>query len=61
MTTYEQWRVTGTLRIGVAYATPYATEDFARRFIDRARQAQTFTDGPHLERRTVTVTDWEPA
>lgn len=65
MTTYEEWRVTGT---GVVveivwskqrgHANPEAS---ARAFIERElKYAPTlWTDGPHLHKRTVTVTDWE--
>lgn len=72
VTTYEEWRVTGDL--GDDYP-PYEftwsprrnphlgdPEAGARGFI--ALVADTgcaWPDGPHLHKRTVTVTDWEPA
>jgi hypothetical protein len=60
VTTYEEWRVTGTLRkTGKPHASQYETEAEARALIEAARCCGTFTDGPHLHRRTVTVTDWE--
>jgi hypothetical protein len=60
-TTCEEWRVTGTLPSGKPYDTPYETEGAARRLIERARVMGTWVDGPHLHKRTVTVTDWEDA
>jgi hypothetical protein len=58
MTTYEEWRVTGTLPSGTPYATPYESEAAARHLIARGRIVG-WNDGPHLQRRTVTVTEWE--
>jgi hypothetical protein len=34
-------------------------ETTARLFTEAARAAADWTDGPHLHKRTVTVTDWE--
>jgi hypothetical protein len=70
VTTYEEWRVTGRLADRAegspyeftwrksAYADP---EGEARRFINDAAELMFWTDGPHLHRRTVTVTDWQEA
>lgn len=74
MSTYEEWRVTGTP--GKGYP-PYSFTwspgvDRFPRADDPEREARgfvalfedsgtTWADGPHLHKRTVTVTDWEPA
>lgn len=65
MTTYEEWRITGSDEYGGRLADVLftSTEDGdaearARSFADWAR-AKHWTDGPHLHKRTVTVTDWE--
>lgn len=66
MTTYEEWRVTGTPRRrrvewlfpGEMYDNPEAE---ARRYISNAVIGSGWTDGPHLHKRTVSVTDWEDA
>ena len=65
MTTYEEWRVTGTWAGKPPAGGPiYITwrtdeyddaEDRARRW---AAANRDWTDGPHLHKRTVTVTDW---
>jgi hypothetical protein len=60
VTTYEEWRVSGTLPSGKPFATKFEHEVAARRLVDRGR-AMGWTDGPHLHKRTVTVTDWEDA
>lgn len=66
MTSYEEWRVTGAWdgepreevfspRDG--YITP---EETARAFVAREiKYGVGWTDGPHLSRRRVTVTEWE--
>ena len=67
MTTYEEWRVTGTWGRGPFEKTFTADEGYdepkvyARAFVDRQANDPNWTDGPHLHKRTVTVTDWEPA
>lgn len=73
MTTYEEWRVTGTFNADIGdedepyeftwsrgYADPEAA---ARNFITLSSGSGLWgwTDGPHLHKRTVTVTDWEDA
>lgn len=64
-TTYEEWRVTGTwdgADIDHIW-TPSEDGDAergARTMVDFGR-ARDWTDGPHLHKRTVTVTDWEEA
>jgi hypothetical protein len=57
VTTYEEWRVTGTLPSGKPFATKFEHEVAARHLLDRGR-AMGWTVGPHLHKRTVTVTDW---
>lgn len=62
MTTYEEWRVTGTDEdgdpIGVTWwHNEEDPEGGARSFAAWARE-RGWTDGPHLHKRTVTVTDW---
>jgi hypothetical protein len=57
-TRYEEWRVTGTLPSGKPFATRFEHEVAARHLIDRGR-AMGWADGPHLHKRTVTVTDWQ--
>lgn len=70
MTTYEEWRVTGDPGPGFPpYAftwspvnSPNGPEAAARGFLallDTVHDA--WRDGPHLHKRTVTVTDWEDA
>lgn len=75
MTTYDEWRVTGTWlgdpqkhafsprpdrgRFSRGYADPEAA---ARQFAASATAwTGGWTDGPHLHKRTVTVTEWERA
>jgi hypothetical protein len=58
VTSYEEWRVTGTLRSGKTYETFYPDEASARALITRAREVGSFTDGPYLH-KGVTVTDWK--
>ena len=76
MTTYEEWRVTGTwhdrpyerifspkpqprARFSRGYPDPEAA---ARQHLANATQwSGDWTEGPHLHKRTVTVTDWEAA
>ena len=68
MTTYTEWRVTGVPRrrptavvfSGSDYAEP---ERMARAFVVNTTDAvgADWVDGPHLHKRTVTVTDWETA
>jgi hypothetical protein len=62
MRTYEEWRVTGTDEdgdlVGVIFRhDEHEPEDGARTFVAWAG-LQEWTDGPHLHKRTVTVTDW---
>ncbi|MFC7276243.1 hypothetical protein ACFQS1_19800 [Paractinoplanes rhizophilus] len=74
MTSYEEWRVTGRWGeepyefvwspIGnVTRACGFDTAEIeARNFVDAMRENQVYwADGPHLHRRTVTVTEWEEA
>lgn len=69
-TTYEEWRVIGDP--GPGYP-PYEftwsrlrqpdrdPEEHARGFMALAeRTRDRWADGPYLQRRTVTVTDWQP-
>jgi hypothetical protein len=66
VTTHEEWRVTGTPKrrrsewvfSGEQFDNPEAD---ARRLIANATAPCAWTDGPHLHKRTVTVTDWEDA
>jgi hypothetical protein len=57
MSTYEEWRVTGTPRL-LSMSWNFPDEAEARRFISNAIAPSAWTDGPHLHKRTVTVTDW---
>lgn len=70
MNTYEEWRVTGDPGDGLPpyefIHSPYGvarTEDpetAARNFVGLMRDhGKPWSDGPHLHKRTVTVTDWE--
>jgi hypothetical protein len=61
-TTYEEWRVTGADNdlAPVDLTWHYHQSDAeqrARTYLERAR-TYGWTDGPHLHKRTVTVTDW---
>ena len=65
MTTYEEWRVTG--RWGEDAFEEFWMDDGAehdnaegqaRAFAKAMRENGHWTDGPHLHKRTVTVTDW---
>lgn len=71
MTSYEEWRVTGDPGGGFppesftwspvgppAWEFP---ESEARNFMRLIESVGGWPDGPHLHRRTVTVTDWEEA
>jgi hypothetical protein len=58
VTTYEEWRVTGIPR-WTQLSMIYRSEAEARALIDRETTHDAWTDGPHLHKRTVTVTDWE--
>lgn len=63
MTTYEEWRVTGTPLRRTDEQT-YSGEDFtdpegAARWYASAATPCAWKDGPRLHKRTVTVTDWE--
>ena len=71
MTTYEEWRVVGTVD-GKPYEFTWSPqlnphlgdpEQAARRFIERFAEVGIEFDDADLRmtRRTVTVTDWEPA
>jgi len=63
---YEEWRVTGKPRLrtieqrysGEDYHDP---EEAARIYISNVIIGSGWADGPHLSKRTVTVTDWEDA
>ena len=56
MSTYEEWRVTGTPR-RMEFEHTYRTEAEARGFIANAT-LDPWADGPHLHKRTVTVSEW---
>lgn len=69
MTTYDEWRVTGTWQ-GAPYEFTWSPKrgHRYRGFADPEAEARQFvattseldwTDGPHLHKRTVTVTDWQ--
>jgi hypothetical protein len=69
VSTYEEWRVTGTFHTDVGDEDePYEftwsrgyddPEGAARNFIELScNPLWGWTDGPHLHKRTVTVTDW---
>lgn len=60
VTTYEEWRVTGIPRI-TQLRMIYRSEAEARALIERETTHDEWVDGPHLHKRTVTVTDWEEA
>lgn len=65
MTTYEEWRVTGTWLSGDPYDYVWTRgwdepEREARAQVAYLR-TQLFSDGPHLHKRTVTVGEWEDA
>lgn len=65
-TTYEEWRVAGTnggtpfevIWSPLSWSAFDGGEAEARRFVDLSR-SDGWDDGPHLSRRTVTVTEWE--
>jgi hypothetical protein len=63
VSTYEEWRVTGTdddgRRINGTWILGLNNdpEPEARTYASWAR-TQGWTDGPHLHKRTVTVTEW---
>jgi hypothetical protein len=70
VTTYEEWRVTGTyvedLPItGTFHLAIFSGKNLtdpqreARAWLAAAPEVEPFADGPHLHKRTVTVTDWE--
>ena len=75
MDTYEEWRVTGQMADLDGYKVqPYSftwskvktpeygePESAARWFLRQLEGKVRWTDGPHLHRRTVTVTDWQAA
>lgn len=64
---YEEWRVTGTWTGQLLEKTFLPDDGYsqpetdARAFIARQANDPNWTDGPHLHKRTVTVTDWEDA
>lgn len=64
MTTYEEWRVTGTCsgyRIDKTFLPEEGYDEpeaDARTFIARQAGNAGWTDGPHLHKRTVTVSEW---
>jgi hypothetical protein len=62
--TYEEWRVTGTDEDGDPISVTYSEDGYdldpkagAQAFVAWV-ETQGWTDGPHLHKRTVTVTDW---
>jgi hypothetical protein len=62
VSTYEEWRVTGTWLSGDPYSYTWThvahdAEGQARTQVAYLR-TQLFNDGPYLHKRTVTVTDW---
>jgi hypothetical protein len=65
VTTYEEWRVTGTPPTDgfETYECTWSSahnanaETGARDYVTWAR-TKDWPDGPHLHKRTVTVTDW---
>jgi hypothetical protein len=57
VSTYEEWRVTGTPKLK-AWESTYRREDEARRFMANATAIVPWADGPHLHKRTMTATDW---
>jgi hypothetical protein len=68
VTTYEEWRVTGNPGDGYEpYRFTFSPqrgdadpETVACNFVRLIHKGdRPWTDGPHLHRRTVTVTDWE--
>ena len=66
MTTYEEWRVTGDPGEGFPpYSFTWSTRGYgepeveARSFARTIRVYDNWRDGPHVHKRTVTVTDWE--
>lgn len=58
MTTYDEWRVTGVPRHRT-FEKVFTNEHSARIFLSNATAPCAWKDGPHLHKRTVTVTDWE--
>jgi len=66
VTTYEEWRVTGTWDgrdVDVLFSPTRAPgvdpADSARDYaVQVTKRGWTWTVGPHLHKRTVTVTDW---
>jgi hypothetical protein len=67
MTTYEEWRVTARID-GQPYEFTWSpmrnphlgdSETAARGFITLMGGHVAWEDGPHLHRRTVTLTEWE--
>lgn len=61
MTTYEEWRVTGKRRdLGPAVDQIIRGEDAARAWVTKV-PAKLWTDGPHFQRRTVTLGKWRDA
>ncbi|GAB1642551.1 hypothetical protein [Krasilnikovia sp. MM14-A1259] len=69
MTTYEEWRVTGDPGAGFPKYdftwSPERNPDLgdpetgARKFVALIASCGGWPDGPHLQRRTKTVTEWE--
>ena len=63
--TYEEWRVTGQPEgyppCDHTWSPPRFPdpEAAAKRFVALVRERETWTDGPHLHKHTVTVTAWE--
>jgi hypothetical protein len=58
VTSYEEWRVTAGLTV-VEVAKTFRAESEARDYIDQITKIGPLGVGPHLHKRTVTVTDWE--
>ena len=57
VTTYEEWRVTAGLTT-IEVVKTFRTKFEARAYIDQITRIGPLGLGPHLQRRTVTVTDW---
>ena len=57
MNTYEEWRVTGACKhMSQAITHQFTTEDAARTWL--TEWTCDWADGPHLHKRTVTVSEW---
>lgn len=65
---WDEWRVTGDPggEFGAysfiwSKARGHEQPESAARLFMRLKDREPWKDGPHLHRRTVTVTDWTPA